>query len=98
MLRDLLVAKEEFEGRNEALRLVNELGLRLQRGLDLPTIATETVDALASYSRPSPAVFFYMLDGLEGPLRLVDGHGLECGLSDDQETPKSVRETLRQLA
>ena len=77
LLRDLLVAKGEIEERDEALRLVYELGLRLQRGPDLPSIAAETVKALTGYRVRPLAVFFHLLDSPEGPLRLMAGHGLE---------------------
>lgn len=75
LLHDLLEAKGELEGRNEALRLVSDLSLRLQRGLDLRTIAAETVSALTRHSRPPFGALFFNLESPEGPLRLVAGHG-----------------------
>lgn len=67
-------ADADCEERNQALRLVHDLSLRLQRGLDLPQIAAETVDAL-SRCEGSPITAFYILEGPEGPLRMVAGHG-----------------------
>ena len=74
LLDDLLAAKAALEARNEALLLVNELSQRLQRRLDVSTIAAETVDVLARHSQ-APLVAFFLLDGDDGPLRMVAGHG-----------------------
>ena len=74
VLSELLAAKAELEDRNAALRVVNELTQRLQQELDVPAIAAATVEALGHYSHP-PLVAFYLLDGPEGPLRLVSGSG-----------------------
>ena len=74
LLKDLLAAKVELEVRNEALQLVNDLSQRLQRRLDVETIAAETVAVLARHSQ-APLVAFFLLEGSEGPLRMVAGHG-----------------------
>jgi diguanylate cyclase (GGDEF)-like protein len=74
LLGDLIAAKAELEARNAALELVNGLTLRLQRRLDVGAIAQETVEALRLSGR-APSVAFYLLDGPEGPLRLVAGFG-----------------------
>src|SRR5512137_1861862 len=74
LLEDLLAAKAELEVRNEALQLVNDLSQRLQKRLDVETIAAETVAVLARHSQ-APLVAFFLLEGSEGPLRMVAGHG-----------------------
>ena len=74
LLQDLLAAKSELEARNEALQLVNDLSQRLQKRLDVETIAAETVEVLARHSQ-APLVAFYLLEGDEGPLRMVRGRG-----------------------
>ncbi|MFN7989459.1 MAG: GGDEF domain-containing protein [Thermoanaerobaculia bacterium] len=77
LLQDLLAAKAELEARNEALQLVNDLSHRLQRRLDVEAIAAETVDVLTRHSG-APLVAFYLLDGEQGPLRMVAG----CGFNE----------------
>jgi len=74
ILGDLIAAKADLEARNEALQLVNDLTWRLQKRLDVDAIAAETVDVLARHSH-APLVAFYLLEGDEGPLRMVKGHG-----------------------
>lgn len=74
LLRELLAAKAELEDRNEALRLVNDLTFRLQRRLDVEAIAAETAEALRGGAAP-PLVAIYLLEGLDGPLRLVAARG-----------------------
>ncbi len=74
LLNELRTAKAELEARNEALRLVNDLTFRLQRRLDPEAIAAETAEALRGGSAP-PLVAIYLLDGPDGPLRLVAGRG-----------------------
>ncbi|HQP88506.1 MAG TPA: diguanylate cyclase, partial [Thermoanaerobaculia bacterium] len=74
LVSDLRAAKAELEARNEALRLVNDLAFRLQRRLDPEAIAVETAEALRGGSAP-PLVAIYLLDGPDGPLRLVAGRG-----------------------
>ena len=74
LLNDLLAAKAELEARNEALQLVNDLTWRLQKRLDVDAIAAETITVLARHSH-APLVAFYLLEGDEGPLRMVKGHG-----------------------
>jgi diguanylate cyclase (GGDEF)-like protein len=74
LLDDLFAATRELEARNEALALVSDLSQRLQRSLGVDAIAAETVAALTAQGRP-PLVAFYLLDGPEGPLRLVAEYG-----------------------
>ena len=74
LVSELRAAKAELEARNEALRLVNDLTFRLQRRLDPEGIAAETAEALRGGSAP-PLVAIYLLDGPDGPLRLVAGRG-----------------------
>lgn len=74
LLGDLIAAKAGLEARNEALQVVNDLTWRLQRRLDVTAIAEETVQALASASRP-PHVAFYLLDASREQLHLVAARG-----------------------
>ena len=73
---ELAQSRQELLGRNESLRLVNELSLRLHRGFDIESIVDETLTTLLGMSR-TPHLAIYQMDDSGQILRLTASHGFD---------------------
>ena len=75
-VEELAHSRKELVDRNESLRLINQLSLRLHGSVDQDEIISETLAVLMDMIR-APHVAIYLLDAEHSELRLAASYGFE---------------------
>jgi diguanylate cyclase (GGDEF)-like protein/PAS domain S-box-containing protein len=73
---ELEQSRQELLERNESLRLINELSMRLHNIHDVETITEVTIDILNSVD-PPPHIALYLLDQLNSQLQLANSSRMD---------------------